>query len=122
MNLKTRQELIDYDYLDKLSPKEKEWLNKFTAEYVNADLDRKNFNNNIHNTLELKQDCDRRNNVRKKDLYTNLKVINMIDDWEDYKSRVSKQEELIELLDEFNDSDNDTSKNADSTDEQSDES
>lgn len=106
MNLKTRQELIDYDYLDKLSPKELEWLNKFTAEYTCADMDRKNFKNNVEcTTKEAKQKSDLRNRLRKEDLYTNLKVINMIDNWEDYKSRVSKEEEL-NAFEEFNDSQN----------------
>lgn len=118
MNLKTRQELIDYDYVDKLSEKDKAWLNKFTAEYVNADLDRKNFDNNLHNTLELKQDCDKRNNDRKVDLYGNLKVINMIDNWEDYKSRVSNEESLAEVLDEFNDTQNHSNHSTDPTEDE----
>lgn len=74
LNLKSRQDEIDVDYLNKLSEKEKEWLNKFNEEYVNASLDRQNFDNNIHNTLELKQSCDRRNNERKECLYTREKA------------------------------------------------
>lgn len=38
LNLKTRVELVDYDYIDKLSDKEKEWLNTFTNEYVHAEF------------------------------------------------------------------------------------
>lgn len=61
----------DYkNYKFKLSDDEKEWLNQFTEEYVNADLDRKDIKNNLHNTKRLKKDCDKRNNDRKKDLYT----------------------------------------------------
>lgn len=40
VNLKSRQELLDYDYLDKLGPEEKQWLNNFTEEYIGADFRR----------------------------------------------------------------------------------
>lgn len=42
LNLKTRYDLNDQDYIDKLSPDEKEWLNKFNEEYNNASFDKKN--------------------------------------------------------------------------------
>jgi maltooligosyltrehalose synthase len=37
-NLKTRAELIDCDYIDQLNDKEKQWLNDFNNEFVNADF------------------------------------------------------------------------------------
>ena len=74
LNLKTRYELIDYDYIDKLSEDEKEWLNKFTEEYVNASLDTKNLQNNFHNTEQLKKDCYSRNNARYRDILTRAKA------------------------------------------------
>lgn len=70
LNLKTRTDLIDYDYVDKLSPKEKAWLNKFTEEYVNASVDPKNLKKNLHNTKELKKDCYDRNNARNRCILT----------------------------------------------------
>lgn len=122
MNLKTRQELIDYDYLEKLSPEELEWLNKFTAEYTCADMDRENFDKNIECTTKvLKQKSDLRNRLRKEDLYLNLKVIGMIDNWEDYKSRVAKDEDASDMLEDFNDAKNQTAKSDDpGTDESGD--
>lgn len=36
MNLKRRRDLLDYDYLNKLSDEELKWLNKFTEEYVHG--------------------------------------------------------------------------------------
>lgn len=39
LNLKTRYELVDYDYVDQLSDKEKDWLNRFTEEYTHAKYD-----------------------------------------------------------------------------------
>src|ERR1700722_17385363 len=38
LNLKTRSKLLDYDYIDQLSEKEKQWLNDFSSEYINADF------------------------------------------------------------------------------------
>lgn len=35
-NLKSRWDLIDHDYLDKLSPSELEWLSKFNEETVSG--------------------------------------------------------------------------------------
>lgn len=74
LNLKTRYELLDYDYLDQLTDEEKKWLNDFTEEYVNASLDSQNLENNFHNTDELKKDCYRRNNARNRDILTRAKA------------------------------------------------
>jgi hypothetical protein len=74
LNLKSRYELIDYDYVDKLSESDKAWLNKFTEEYVNASLDSENLENNFHSTDELKKDCYRRNNARNRDILTRAKA------------------------------------------------
>jgi hypothetical protein len=74
LNLKSRYELIDYDYVEKLSEEDKAWLNKFTEEYVNASLDSENLENNFHCTDELKKDCYRRNNARNRDILTRAKA------------------------------------------------
>lgn len=75
VNLKTRYELIaDYDYLNKLSEKEKAWLNKFTKEYVNADLDNKRKSKNLHKTDRLRKDCYDRNNARNRCVLTRAKA------------------------------------------------
>lgn len=117
MNLKTRQELIDYDYIDKLSESEKAWLNKFTEEYVGANLDRENFKNNLNNTKEMKQGIDKMNNLRKFDIYTNLKVINMLDSLDDYKSQVLSEEQMAERLDHLGEFDNTSDDSEESDDD-----
>lgn len=72
-NLKTRTDLIDYDYIDKLSEREKAWLNKFTQEYVNAGkLNKKD--RPLHKTQELRKDCYDRNNARNRCQYTRQKA------------------------------------------------
>lgn len=105
LNLKTRYELIDYDYVDKLSEEEKAWLNKFTEEYVNASLNTEDLDKNLHNTEELKKDCYRRNNARNRDILTKAKASgNHISTDEmliNKKSiRVNTEENLLEQLDD----------------------
>lgn len=117
MNLKRRQELIDYDYVDKLSETEKDWLNKFTEEYVNASLNRENLKKNIHNTKKLKQDCDRRNYLRKNDIFVMAKVGNLLDNLEEYKSNLLKLEESFVEFEEPQDKPSESSPTPDDSDE-----
>lgn len=75
-NLKTRYELIDYDYLEKLSDKEKEWLNKFTEEYTNASAGKRpeQKRKQLHKTNKLVKDCFDRNNARNRCVWTKAKA------------------------------------------------
>lgn len=73
-NLKSRQDLLEADYIDDLSEAEKAWLNKFNEEYVNANLDTEHPRRNLHKTKALRSDCYRRNNLRNKDLFTKFKA------------------------------------------------
>jgi hypothetical protein len=79
LQLKTRFELYDQDYIDKLSEKEKAWLDKFMGEWANAALDVNNLNRNLHNTKELKKDCQDRNNARNRCILTRAKATGIID-------------------------------------------
>lgn len=76
LNLKSRTELLDYDYLHKLNEKELEWLNKFTEEYVNAKMDTDNPRKNLHRSKSLRKDCYDRNNSRNRDVLTRQKACN----------------------------------------------
>lgn len=75
-NLKCRTELLDYDYLHKLNEEELAWLNKFTEEYVNANINTKNPRKNLHRSKALKKDCYDRNNARNRDVLTRQKAFN----------------------------------------------
>lgn len=74
-NSKVKQEYIDYDYVDKLSPEEAEWLNKFSEEYIGAKL---NHHDALHDTPELRKDCFDRNNARQRCIYGNSKAKNAV--------------------------------------------
>lgn len=69
-NSKIKQEYLDYDYVNKLSESDKAFLNKFTEEFYGAALDVHNLENNLHNTQQLKKDCQDRNNSRNRCIYS----------------------------------------------------
>lgn len=75
-NLPSRREEIEdiQSYAHKLSDKDKEWLDKFAKEYINASLDTVDLSKNLHNTKELKKSCQDRNNSRNRDLFTEMKT------------------------------------------------
>ena len=66
-NLVIRQDCFDQDYINKLSPDEKDWLNRFNEEYINANFKHKG--RRLHRTKKLKRDCENRNNMRNRDIY-----------------------------------------------------
>lgn len=105
LNLKTRYELIDYDYIDKLSTKEKKWLDKFTKEYTSAALDTEDLSKNLHNTVALKKDCQDRNNSRNRCILTRAKASGYcasIDEMKEKKQKIkteSPEDQLIAKID-----------------------
>lgn len=114
LQLKTRYELYDMDYIDKLSDEEKAFMNKFMGEYANAALDTENLENNLHNTKELKKDCQDRNNARNRCILTKANATGIIDNIDELKeSQLSENYEdllilKISLRNNFNDSENGT--------------
>lgn len=104
LNLKSRYDLIDYDYVDQLSDEEKEWLNKFTEEYVNANLDSKNSKKNLHKSKKLKKDCYDRNNSRNRDILTRAKAQGKDIDFHGLEHELSSFDEnqIIDIIDRSN--------------------
>lgn len=65
VNSRTRHELIDFDYVDKLSDTEKKWLSNFMEEWLSG-----NFNHEgriFHKSKKSKRECYNRNNARNRD-------------------------------------------------------
>ena len=65
--LKIRRDLVDYDYIDKLSEKEKEFLNSFTEEWTGGYF--RHGKKQVHPD-DLKKDCYSRNNARNRCVYS----------------------------------------------------
>lgn len=100
--LKSRADLLDQDYLHKLSPEELDFMNQFNKEYVSGSVDRENVEENLHNTRELIKDCDDRNNSRNRDVLTREKASKRISSFEELNEDVSienYEDHLIEELD-----------------------
>lgn len=138
MNLKIRQELIDQDYINKLSEDEKKWLNQFNKEYITADFrDKKNRlhpkkytsktlkSNGQKKKIDIyKKDCEDKNNSRNRDAYSITKVNNMLKGDEafpaiDIDNRSTNyhdtEDALIDYLDNLSNTSKDTSKQGDDT-------
>jgi hypothetical protein len=88
---RARKDIIDYDYLKQLTPAELEFLNQFTDEYYCA-----NFAGDTLHPRELKQDCEKRNNLRNNDLLTVKEITGGI-------NFVNYSTELDELLEKTKD-------------------
>jgi len=116
LNLKTRIDLTDYDYLDKLSPSELEFLNKFTGEWAGASFNSDN-TKNIQKTKEHRKDSYDRNNARNRCVLTRAKATGIIDylDDLDIANRLTEPEDKMnnmidakKILQEFKNSEEDT--------------
>lgn len=104
LNLRTRFEEIDYDYVNQLSDEEKEWLNRFTEEYTNASFKHKN---RIHKKKKDELGAYKRNNDRNNDVLTRAKASGKIHGLEVIKfsgeqlspeELIIQREELKEVL------------------------
>lgn len=79
LNTRIRREYNDLDYIDKLNPEEKAWMNKFMAEFLNADIildENKKLDpeQNIHKDPKYKKLNYDSNNFRNRDQYGLIKA------------------------------------------------
>lgn len=127
LNLKTRYEQYDQDYIDgvkddggntvirPLSKDEKDWLNRFNEEYINANFKHKG--ERIHEKVieerfvkysgknrkydVTKNELEQLNNSRNRCIYTKAKASHQMDYLEDLKydqAKESPEDEIIEQL------------------------
>jgi hypothetical protein len=101
-----RQEYMDYDYIDKLSDEEKQWLADFTIEHYNASVGKqkdKGKDNRFMKTVEEIKDCTDRNNLRNNDVYGKKRSKRELTQIETYRDKVVDRDKTedawIEILD-----------------------
>lgn len=109
LNLKSRSELLDYDYLDKLSDKERLWLARFTDETIHAKFD--HTGPKIYKTKKAKRQIYGTNNARNRDVLTmgraaytmgNIDDLDIKDDTEQQDRTLELHVELKKVLVKFN--------------------
>lgn len=95
LNLKTRADWLDMDYLDQLNDKEKAWLNAFVEEEINAKFNHsgKKFNKSKKNKRRIYS----ANNARNRCVFTRAKATFTLDPLHD----ATEYQELLngDLLD-----------------------
>lgn len=107
VNSKPRWELLDHDYLDKLTDKEKTWLSNFNEEYISGNFKHKG-KKKFHKTPEERRACYTRNNARNRDIYSIYRTSGWINDPNVLEESIEKsqtkdqnaqEDALIELID-----------------------
>jgi hypothetical protein len=104
LNLKTRFEQLDMDYIDQLSESDKKWLNQMMGEYVGASFNKDN-RKNIQKSKEHKKDSYDRNNSRNRCILTRAKATGIVDYIEEIKPErfaTDVEDDLIYKIDTEN--------------------
>lgn len=95
MNAKTRHDLLDADYLHKLTPQELEWYARFTAEWVSGAFEKSKDGDtysekNLHESIEQRRELWRANNARNRCTFTINKATNHLVSYEDFVDRIEE--------------------------------
>lgn len=102
-NLRSRQEEVEdmASYKDQLTDKEKDWLNRFSEEYVSANLSHKG--KKLHRKVHHKKAIYKKNNARNQCVLTRTKASNELKYLEDLKTeeRLNNdfEENIIDKID-----------------------
>jgi hypothetical protein len=101
---KPRWEYIDFDYTDKLSEKEKEYLSNFNEEWLSGNFNHKG--KKFHKTKADRKKCYDRNNARNRDIYSInrthgwiVATEDLIDGLQNMKNPSDVEEAMVSILD-----------------------
>lgn len=107
VNGRFRKDAIDFDYLDKLSPEEKDWLNRFMEEYNGTNFAHPG--ELLHKDKEEQRKLYGKNNASRRDLVNHQKAKGLLVDIDKHIAEVeapgnlNQEDVLIAAIDEFND-------------------
>lgn len=87
-----RQEYFDYDYIDKLSEKEKEWLNSFTEEELAANFNHKG--KKLNKTKAQKRKKYNENNARNRCIYSNKRAAGYLGSLDDSAEEIENMQNV----------------------------
>lgn len=100
LNKGSIRDFLDFDYLDQLSPKDKEFLNKFATESYSADF---RGDKPLYTGKKKRRQIYRENNSRNNDMTSylgNYRRLESFEDLKDYDLKTRNQEDSwIELID-----------------------
>lgn len=96
LNLKTRYEEIDFDYLDKLSPEELKFLNNFVEEEIHADFRHKG--KKLNTTKKAKRRIYSKNNARNRDIYSRASASHRLDYFSGINENIGSNYDLEKLV------------------------
>lgn len=98
---KIRQEFHDLDYIDKLTEKEKAYLNAFMTEWLGANMNHEG--KKLHKKVSEKRAIWRQNNKRNWDIYSIGRATGRLSDIEDISEKsYNPENDLIDMIDNKN--------------------
>lgn len=90
-NSKSSSEYVDYDYLDRLSEKELQYLSNFTEEYLRGNFQHPK-GKKIHRSKAKRKSCYANNNSRNRDILSRAKSGNLLRDITTIKEKSNKDD------------------------------
>lgn len=95
VNRRVIREYMDQDYIDKLSPEEKQWLSNFNEEWLSANFDHEG--ETLHKSKKDQLEIYNRNNARNRDQVSILKQFGHINNTKNLaKTYEATQEKVLE--------------------------
>lgn len=101
LNLRTRQDLLDIDYVGKLNDKEKAWLNSFLEEEVNAKFDHPG--KKLNKSKKDKRRIYSNNNARNRCIFTRAKASFQLDPLLDSTMEEAIGGDLLDMTEKIED-------------------
>lgn len=88
-----RKTYLDYDYLEKLTPEQLNWLDRFTDEYYGGGFEKENgefTKDNLHKTDALRKDCYNRNNAQNRCIFNRQNSLGALAELNEYYAEVEE--------------------------------